>query len=322
MSTKRKIATIFGGSGFLGRHVVKRLAAAGYIVKVVTRVPERANFLKTCGAVGQVVLFHCGYNDTARLREAIEGADLVVNCVAILHERRRHKFRRLHVELPQQIAEACAKEGVQRFVHISALAVDRSTSKYAQSKREGEQAVLKAYPQAVILRPSVMFGPEDNFFNMFASLMRIAPMMPLIGGGKTKFQPVYVGDVADAVMAALLAPALGDIDPRGKTYELGGPDIVTLRDIYNLLFLYTGCRRPLVYVPFWLAKLKAAFLALMPNPMLTPDQVESLKTDNIVAAGAPGLPALGLTPTGMGLILPSYLETYKAGGRFADKKTA
>lgn len=322
MSAKRKVATVFGGSGFLGRHIVKRLVAEGFTVKVATRVPERAYFLKPCGNVGQVVPFACHYNDPASVREAIEGASVVVNCLGILFERRRSRFRRIHVEVPTLIAEACVREGVERFIHISALGVDHARSRYAESKREGERAVQAACPYATIMRPSVMFGPEDNFFNMFARLAQMFPLLPLIGGGKTRFQPVYVGDVAQAVLAAALKPAVTGFDPRGQTYELGGPEIVTFRQIFDLLVKYTGRRRALVPLPFFVAKVDAFFLSLLPHPLLTPDQVESLKTDNIVGDGRQTLADLGVVPTGMGLILPSYLETYRVGGRFADKKTA
>ena len=322
MTLKRKIATIFGGTGFVGRHIVKRLAAEGYTIKVATRIPERANFLKTSGVVGQIVPFLCDYRDPASLREAIEGADVVVNCVAIRFQRGKNKFKRLHAELPGQIAEACARENVSRFVHISALGVDKSKSQYARTKLEGEHAVLAACPWATIVRPSVIFGPEDEFFNLFARLSVMAPVLPLIGGGKTKFQPVYVGDVAHAAMAAILLPALGDVDPRGKIYELGGPEVVSFREIYDLIAKFTGRKRALVPVPFCLMKIKAFFLGMLPNPLITPDQVESLKADNVVSDNELPLSALGIVPTGMGLVLPGYLETYRAGGRFADKKTA
>lgn len=322
MTLKRKIATIFGGTGFVGRHVVRRLAAEGYTVKVATRIPEHANALKTCGNVGQVVPFHCNYRDPASLREAIAGADVVVNCIGILFQKKKNKFSRLHAELPGQIADAAARENVARFIHISALGADQSKSKYAVSKLAGEQAVLKACPWATILRPSVVFGADDNFFNMFARLARITPALPLIGGGKTKFQPVFVGDVAQAVMAAILIPAVHEADPRGKIYELGGPDIVTLRQIYQIIMDCTGCKRLLIPVPFFLAKIKAVFLNLLPKPLLTPDQVESMKVDNVVSPTALNLSHLGVGRTGMGLVVPGYLETYKVGGRFADKKTA
>lgn len=323
MTNKRKIVTIFGGSGFVGRHVVKLLAADGYVVKVASRIPEAANYLKTAGSVGQIVPLHCDYKDPASLREVMAGSDIVINCIGILHPSRRHKFQRLHVELPGMIAEAATRENVSRFVHISALGVDRAHSKYAQSKYEGEKAVLQACPWATILRPSVIFGADDNFFNMFARLSRLVPVMPVIGGGKTRFQPVYVGDVAHAVMAALTLPPLGAADPRGKIYELGGPEIVDFREIYQLLFKCTQQTRPLVRVPFWLMKLNATLMGLVPGmALITADQVESLKTDNVVSDGALTLAHLGIVPTGMGLVLPGYLETYCRGGRFANKKTA
>lgn len=322
MVSRRQIATVFGGTGFVGRYIVKRLVAEGYTVKVATRVPERAYFLKPCGNVGQVVPVVCHYSDPASLREAIEGASIVINCLGILFERRRNRFQRIHVELPAQIAEACVREGVDRLIHISALGADRSRARYAVSKHEGERVLLAACPWATIMRPSVIFGPEDNFFNMFARLAQIFPLLPLIGGGKTLFQPVYVGDVARAVVVAALRPATGDFDPRGRIYELGGPEAVSFRQIYDLLAKYTGRRRVLVPLPFFIAKIDAFFLSLLPRPLLTPDQVESLKTDNIVGAGSLTLADLGVVPTGMGLVLPSYLETYRSGGRFADKKTA
>lgn len=323
MTIKRKIATVFGGSGFVGRHVVKFLAAEGYVIKVATRIPEAANYLKTAGQVGQIVPFYCDYKDPASLREAIAGADVVVNCIGVLDQSRRHKFQRIHVELPVMIAEAAARENVSRFVHFSALGAERSHSKYARSKFAGESAVMNACPWATILRPSVIFGAEDNFFNMFARLSRFVPFMPLIGGGKTKFQPVYVGDVAHAVMAAISLPALGETDPRGKMYELGGPEIVDFREIYRLLFKFTGRSRRLLRVPFGIMKLNAALMGLIPGlSLITPDQVESLKTDNVVQANALTLAHLGIVPTGMGLVLPGYLEAYRSGGRFADKKAA
>lgn len=322
MTSRGKTAVVFGGTGFVGRHIVKRLAAEGCLVKVVTRIPEQAYFLKPYGNVGQIVPCLCNYDDPASLREMVAGANFVVNCLGILYEKRRNKFRRIHIEIPARIAEACVREGVERFVHISALGVDVSKSRYAASKMEGERAVLSACPWATILRPSVVFGPEDQFFNLFAGLAQFAPALPLIGGGRTKFQPIYVGDVALAVLSALLKPAIGDDDPRSKTFELGGPDVVSFLDIYKIILKYTARRRLLLPVPFFAAKIKAFFLSLMPHPLLTPDQVESLKTDNVVSLHSRGLADLGIVPTGMSLVVPSYLEIYKAGGRFADKKAA
>ncbi len=323
MSITTKTATIFGGTGFVGRYIVRELARAGYIVKIATRIPERAYFLRPYGAVGQVVPMHCNYKDQASIDNAVRGSDVVINCVGVLYERRRGDFQRIHTDHARTIAESCARFGVARLVHISALAVDRAQSRYAKTKLAGEQAVLAAFPNATILRPSVIFGQDDQFFNMFAGLAKFLPVLPLIGGGKTKFQPVYVGDVAQAVLAALTMPARGLDNPQGGIYELGGPETVTFKDIYQRIFDWTGKRRLLIGLPFCVAKIQAAFLQFVPpKPLLTPDQVTALKTDNIVGVDALGLSALGVTPTGMALIVPPYLERFRTGGRFSDTKTA
>ena len=321
-SPQYKTATVFGGTGFVGRQIVRELARLGYTIKVATRIPESVGSLKTCGAVGQIVPFQTSYRDPASIAAAVRGAQVVVNCVGILHERKRGDFQRLHGELPGVIAKACADEGVQRFVHISALSSERGTSRYARTKAAGEAAVRQAFPAATILRPSVVFGPEDQFFNKFAEMARYIPALPLIGGGKTKFQPVYVGDVADAVVAAAVRPPVGDHDPRGKTYELGGPEIVDFRGIYERVFTHTRRRRNLVSLPWSMAKMQACFMGILPTPPLTPDQVESLKTDNVVVPGALTLADLGIAATGMNLILPGYLAHYAPGGKFGDKKRA
>lgn len=317
MSQTQKIATVFGGTGFIGRHVVRGLAKQGYTVKVATRVPESAFFLRPCGVVGQVVPFACDYKNPISIGEAVRGADVVVNCIGILHERRKGDFQRIHAELPAAIASACAYEKVKRFAHISIPGLGSDTSRYATTKQEGEKAIRATFPQAIILRPSVIFGADDNFFNKFAKLVRLLPVLPLIGGGKTKFQPVFVGDVADAVLAAVHNPVAG-----GQTFELAGPETVTFRQIYEILFRYTGRKRMLISLPWGLAKFQARFLALLPNPLLTPDQVESLKTDYTIANDALTFRALGITPKGMDLILPTYLESYRPGGRFADQHAA
>lgn len=315
---KNRIATVFGGTGFIGTQIVRELAKKGYTVKVATRVPERANFLKPTGAVGQIVPFSCRYSDPESIAAAVRGASCVVNCIGILYERGGSTFRRAHVETPAEIARACKTEGVQRFVHIAALGIDEAVSRYAATKREGEAAVRKSFPEATILRPSVVFGPGDDFFNKFAELARYLPFLPLIGGGQSKFQPVYVGDVADAALAAITLPPIGENDPRGKTYELGGPEVLTFREIYERLFFYTKRRRPLVSLPWGLARLHAFFLGLLPKPLLTRDQVDTLKSDNIVSSRGLTLQDLGIRPTGMSLILPSYLDHYCPGGRFSD----
>ena len=314
---KNKVACIFGGTGFIGRQVVRELAAQGYVIKVATRVPERAYFLKPAGAVGQIVPFQCDYDTEGSISAAVKGADVVVNCIGLLFEKRKNAFEKAHEKIPTRIAKACADQGVGSFVHISALGVEKSNAKYAKSKLSGEKAVHANYPNAVILRPSVVFGEDDSFFNMFAKMAQIAPALPLIGGGETKFQPVYVGDVADAVMACI-----ANKSARGQVFQLGGPDIVTFKEIYQKLFQYISRKRALVSIPFGIAKIEAAFMSLLPHPPLTPDQVELLKADNVVDADSKGFADLGVTPTAMDIILPTYLTRYRPGGRFAEAKAS
>jgi uncharacterized protein YbjT (DUF2867 family) len=312
-----KQACIFGGTGFIGRQITRELARQGYTIKVATRAPEGAYFLKTAGVVGQIVPFACDYRDEASIRAAVRGCDLVINCIGILYERGKNSFASIHTELPRAIAKACRAENVQRFIHISALGCDHTDSKYGKSKFAGERAVLENFPKATIFRPAVVFGVEDNFFNMFARLSVILPALPLIGGGATKMQPVYVGDIADAVVAALGQPG-----SEGQVYELGGPDILTFRDIYKKLATETGRPKALISLPWGIAKVQGCLLGLMPKPLLTADQVESLKTDSIVSPGALGLRDLGLSPANLDVILPTYLSRYRPGGRFGDKKRA
>lgn len=316
-----KTATVFGGTGFIGTQIVRELASRGWTVKVATRVPERAYFLRPCGVVGQVVPFACDYSEGKSIAAAVHGADYVVNCIGILYEKSKGAFGRTHIEIPKEIAKACKKEGVKRFVHVSSLGV-HGNSRYGKTKAEGERAVLSAFPDASILRPSVVFGHDDEFFNMFAGLSKLAPVLPLIGGGKTKFQPVFVGDVADAALAAIELPSVGDTDPRGRIYELGGPEVVDFREIYERLFQFTGRRCKLLPVPWGIAKIQARVMSLLPKPLLTPDQVDSLKSDNVVGKEAYDLHDLGVKPTAMDLILPEYLSRFQPGGVFGDKKKA
>lgn len=315
-------ACIFGGTGFIGTQIVRELAARGVRIKVATRTPESAYFLRPCGSVGQIVPYQCDYSEAESIRKAVSGCDYVINCTGILFEKKKSSFERVHVDVPAAIAKACVDEGVERFVHISALGIEASTSKYANSKFQGEKAVKNAFPAVSILRPSVVFGEDDDFFNKFASMAPLVPFLPLIGGGYTKFQPVYVGDVADAVIACLILPTMGQDNPQGKTYELGGPDVVSFKDIYETMFEYTENPRPLVNLPWGLAKAQAAMLSLLPTPILTCDQVESLKTDNIVGKDALTLASLGVKGTAMRSILPTYLSRYQPGGRFAKIKKA
>ena len=305
----RSVVTVFGGSGFIGRYVVKRLAEQGHVVRVAVRRPEGAMFLKPMGAVGQVVPLAVSVGNEAETLRAVEGADWVINLIGILAEQRAGDFARLQTEGPARIARLAAANGVGRLVHVSAIGADpRSPSRYGSSKGEGERQVLSQFPAATILRPSIVFGAEDKFFNRFAEMARLLPFLPVIAGA-SRFQPVYVGDVADAVMAVLTLDGVG-----GQVFELGGPDIVTMRELLASILHMIGRERPLVEIPMPLARLQAAVLQHVPGKPLTPDQLKMLETDNVVASGARGFSELGLTATPMDIIVPGYLRRYRQGG--------
>jgi len=309
---------VLGGSGFIGRYIVKRLAARGDVVPVGCRNAEEAKFLKPMGDVGQVEPLNIMIDDEERLPAFLTGSRAAVNCVGILRESGSQTFERVHHIGPALLARITRDAGAERFIHISAIGADaRSSSTYARTKAAGETAVRDAFPTATILRPSVVFGPEDQFFNRFATMAMFTPALPLIGGGETRFQPVYVGDVADAVIRCLEDPATA-----GRTYELGGPKIYTLRELFELLLLEIRRRRWLVNLPFELAALQAKFMSILPNPPLTPDQVELLKRDNIVSPGALTLSSLGIAPTAVEAILPTYLDRYRQGGWYQGQGSA
>ena len=313
-----KVVTIFGGSGFLGRHVVKRLAKRGWRVRIATRNPGDALFLKTAGAVGQIVPVFANVRDDHSVAAAVAGADIVINMVGILYESGRQTFKAVHEEAAGRIARAAREAGAERMIQISAIgAAPESRSHYARTKAAGERAVLDAFPDATILRPSIVFGPDDGFFNLFASMSRISPFLPLMGGGRTRFQPVYVGDVADAMLACLDRP-----ESKGKTYELGGPAVYSFRQLMELLLQTIGRSRALVSIPWPIAGLQATFLGLLPKPLLTRDQLAQLKTDNVVSEGALTLADLDISPTAVELILPTYLDRFRIGGRFAGRRAA
>lgn len=297
-----QIITVFGGTGFLGRYVAMQLAKMGAQVKIVTRHLPSAYFLRPYGDVGQIVPVAARYSSREEIEDLVKGSFAVVNCLGILSEKRRNQFTHIHTDVPAWIAEACAKYGVYRFIHVSALGVDKSQSEYAISKLSGEILARAAFPPITVMRPSVLFGAEDNFFNMFARLSRILPVLPLIGGGQTRFQPVYVMDVAKAIVQAL-----GDIRSCGHIFELGGPETLTFKQIYHRLFSYTGRSRCLVTLPWWVARIQAAFMAILPNPPLTNDQITSLQTDSVVAKESLGFKELGIAPTAMDSIVPAYL---------------
>ncbi len=305
-----RLVTVFGGSGFLGRHLVRRLAQSGARVRVAVRDVEAANFLKPMGDVGQIVPVQANLRHGPSVARAVERAQAVVNLVGILYQFGPQRFAAVHAQGAGRVAGAAAEAGAERFVQVSAIGADAdSPAEYARSKAAGEVAVREAYPEATIVRPSVIFGPEDGFFNRFAALARLTPVLPLIGGGETRFQPVYVGDVAAALMRIL-----DDPDTAGQTFELGGPAIYSLRQVMELVLEQIGRERLLLAVPFPLAMLKARFLELLPVPPLTRDQVKLLMRDSVVAEGARTLEDLGLTPTAVETILPSYLDRYRRGG--------
>jgi NADH dehydrogenase len=307
---RNRRTAVLGGSGFIGRYVVKRLAARGDVIAVGCRNAEAAKFLKPMGDVGQIVPINVGIGNEALLPVFLAGNDALVNCVGILRERGAQTFELVHHTGPARLARFAREAGIDCFVHISAIGADsRSASAYARTKAAGEQAVRDAFPTVTILRPSVVFGPEDQFFNRFATMATISPVLPLIGGGETRFQPVYVGDVADAVVACL-----EDSATAGRIYELGGPKIYTFRELIELLLDEIGRKRWLVDLPFGLAALQARLMSILPNPPLTPDQVELLKSDNIVSSGAMNLTSLGISPTAAEVILPTYLDRFRRGG--------
>ncbi len=321
MAVKSKfdtLVTVFGGSGFLGRHLVRALANRQYLVRVAVRRPELTGHLQPLGRVGQIHAVQANVRFPQSVEAAVRNADVVVNLVGILFERSRQRFDAVQAEGAETVARAAAAAGA-RMVHVSAIgAEEHSSSHYARSKAEGERRVAAALPQAVIVRPSIVFGTEDEFFNRFAAIARISPVLPLPGRGHTRFQPVFAGDVAEAIAKTVD----GEAKP-GTIYEFGGPDIRTFKELMEFLLATIERRRLLVPVPFALMKLQAAFLQYLPMPPLTPDQVELLKPDNVVSAAAHEqgrtLEGLGTIPNSMGAIVPDYLWRFRKAGQFRGR---
>jgi NADH dehydrogenase len=306
--------TVFGGSGFVGRYIVEHLADAGWTIRVAVRHPSNAQFLKPLGDVGQITPIACSVTDEEQVKAAVEGADAVFSLVGILYESGNQTFEAVHVEAAERIARLSKAAGVKRLVHLSAIGADKTAeADYARSKAFGEEAVLKAFPEAAILRPSVIFGPEDDFFNRFAGLARFAPALPLIGGGKTRFQPVYVGDVADAAIAVL-----EDEGAKGQIYELGGPRIYTFKELMQVMLKTINRRRFLAPLPFEVAMAQAAVLELAPKPLLTRDQVRLLKKDNVVSSKAKSFADLNIKPHSVEVVIPTYLDRHRTGGRYTQ----
>jgi uncharacterized protein YbjT (DUF2867 family) len=300
---------VFGGSGFVGRHIVRRLAKDGFNLRVVVRRPNEALFLKTAGRTGQIDLMQGNIRDAASTRAALAGASGVINAVGILYETGPQKFDAVQNAGAANLATLAAEHGIDQFVQISAIGADAtSASAYARSKAEGENAVLAACPQAHILRPSIVVGPEDDFFNRFATMAQLAPALPLIGGGLTRYQPVGVFDVAQAVAACLAGAPSG-------IYELGGPQIYSFRELMELMLEKIGKTRLLVPLPFAAAKMLSQVTRFLPNPPLTPDQVILLRSDNIVGQNIGDLAALGVEPTPIAALLDSYLGRYRGASK-------
>jgi uncharacterized protein YbjT (DUF2867 family) len=313
----QNLVTVFGGSGFVGAQAVRQLAKAGWRIRVAVRNPNLAYAMRLAGDVGQIDIVQANVRNPASVRRALEGASAAVNLVGVMHESGRQGFQAVHVMGARNVAEQARAAGVGRLVQMSAIGADaNSKSKYARTRAEGEAAAREIYPDAVIVRPSIVFGPEDRFFNRFAALAGISPALPLIGGGHTRFQPVYLGDVAK-----VLAEAAGHPAAAGQTYELGGPGIFTFRELMELALREIGKRRFLAPVPWPVAGLlgKAGDLAGALAP-ITSDQVLLLKTDNVASGAYPGLAEAGITPTSVESVIPSYLYRFRKGGQYADQE--
>ncbi len=317
-NTSDMLVTVFGGSGFLGRHVVRALANRGYRIRVAVRRPELTGYLQPLGRVGQIQPVQANVRVAPSVEAAVRDCDAVINLVGILFERGRQRFDAVQAQGAENVARAAATARA-RLVHISAIGADEnSPSEYAQSKADGERRVLAADPQATIMRPSIVFGPEDQFFNRFAALARLFPALPLPGGGHTRFQPVFAGDVAEAI-----ALAVDGKTRAGATYELGGPDIKRFKELMEFMLATIERRRLLLPIPFELMKLQAMVLQFLPNPPLTPDQVELLKSDNVVSAAAHDqgrtLEALCIVPNSAAAIVPDYLWSFRKAGQFSSR---
>ena len=312
MQNNQKIIAIFGAGGFLGKHLMRQLTKLDYRVKVATRNPYFKGYLKPLGNPGQIELFKTNIFDSEDVKRVLENCDLAINLVGILYETRKQKFSHVHSQFPYLLSNLCNEMGIKNLAHISALGIkERHPSHYMQSKLEGEKNIQDNFKSSVILRPSIVFGAEDKFFNTFASIAQFSPFLPLVGGGKTKFAPIYVGDVAKAIVKAI---ELNNSEP--KIYELGGPKNYSFKELMEILLTEIKKKRLLLPIPFGVAKFQSYFLQMMPNPLLTPDQVELLKHNNIVSGNYPTLKDLGISGTPIQSILSKYIYRFREGGQF------
>ena len=312
MQNNQKIIAIFGAGGFIGKHLMRQLTKLDYRVKVATRNPYLKGYLKPLGNPGQIAFLKTNIFKPGDVKQVLKNSDFVINLVGILHETRTQKFNQIHAQFPYLLSNLCNELEIKKLVHISALGVkERHTSQYIQSKLQGEKNIQDTFKPSVILRPSVVFGQEDKFFNTFASIAQFSPVLPLIGGGKTKFAPIYVKDIAKAIVKTL---ELNNSKP--EIYELGGPENYSFKELMEILLTEIKKKRFLIPIPFSLAKFNSYFLQIMPNPLLTPDQVEILKHNNIVSGDYPTLKDLGITGTAIQSILPKYIYRFRTGGQF------
>ena len=306
-----ELVTIFGGSGFVGKTLVQHLAKAGYRIRVAVRHPNNAMFVKPLGDLGQIHIAQANVRNRASVEAAVRDADIVVNLVSVLHESGSQTFEKLHVAAAGLVAEVSKAAGVEKFIQISAIGADEeSASKYARTKARGEKAVRENFPEATIIRPSVIFGADDGFFNKFAGMAKSLGMLPVICGD-TKMQPVYVGDVADAIHAAI-----ENDDAQGQTYELGGPKVYPFKELLEIVNDITEQDVPLITVPIQMAYFQAFFLGMLPNPMVTMDQLRMMEKDNIASGDLPGLNELDVQATPVEAVVPNYLIHYRPTGQF------
>jgi len=311
MQNNQKIA-IFGGGGFIGRHLMRELTKLDYRIKVATRNPYIKGYLKPQGNAGQIEIMKVNIFNSEEVKGVLNNCDFAINLVGILYETRKQKFDKIHSQFPYLLSNLCNEMGIRNLIHVSSLGVKgKHTSKYIQSKLLGEKSVQETFKRSVILRPSLCFGPEDKFFNTFASIAQFSPVLPLIGGGKTKFAPIYVGDIAKAIVKAL---ELNNSEPR--IYELGGPENYSFKELMKILLTEIKKKRYLMTIPFGIAKLESYFFEMLPNPLLTRDQVELLKYDNIVSGNYPSLKDLNIKGETIQNILPTYIYRFRSGGQF------
>ena len=323
-SFKSPNVTIFGGTGFLGRYIVNRLSKLGYIINIVTRTPNEAIYLKTSGNVGQVKLTEGSFSNLNNFTSLFKTSDIIINCVGILNEEGDQTFKKLHSDIPEKLAILAKKSGVKKFIHISSIGANpKSDSKYSKSKGIAEVKILKAFPEAIIFRPSIVFGSEDQFFNLFSQISCISPILPIVGG-KTKFQPVYVDDIAKMVVGVLQIEA-PNTKKNNRIYELGGPEIISFRSLMVKMLSVIYRKKLIINLPFWLAKAMCPLILILNKltfkkiPLLiTEDSVKQLKYDNIVSEENMSFEDLDIKPKSLDLILPSYLKRYRPRGNFSD----